>query len=234
MAFGFSSSAERGSGRGQRRRRMARRCGVVAVAVLGAWDGAVERAGEHGEARKRASRGRGFAVVEDQQQRWLDGCGRAPPEAVAQRAILARALTGAGAQPDWAYAQIDTGAPATGAARPAAGGGSGKATAGWRRGAGQQSAAEVGAGSGGRAGRAAVAFGFSSSAERGSKRGQRRRRMARRCGVVAVAVLGARDGAVERAGEHGEARKQGQGFVVVEEQQQRRLEGCGRAPPEAG
>ena len=67
-------------------------------------------------------------------------------------------VTGAGAQPDWAYAQIDRGAPATGAANPAAEGGSGKATAGLCRGAGQEPVAEVGVGSGGRAGRATGRF----------------------------------------------------------------------------
>ena len=77
---------------------------------------------------------------------------------MAQRAILGRALRALVPSPTGHTPRSTGGAPATGAANPAAEGGSGKATAGLCRGAGQEPVAEVGAGSGGRAGRATGRF----------------------------------------------------------------------------
>ena len=78
---------------------------------------------------------------------------------MAQRAILGRALRALVPSPT-GHTPRSTGgeAPATGAANPVVVGGSGKATAGLCRGAGQEPVAEVGVGSGGRAGRATGRF----------------------------------------------------------------------------
>ena len=64
--------------------------------------------------------------------------------AVAQRAILGRALRALVPSPTGHTPRSTGGAPATGAANPAAVGGSGKATTGLRRGAGQQPDGEAG------------------------------------------------------------------------------------------